>query len=82
MFFSRSLRSAAAMNSEGSTSLPCVVDHAHQHVEHAGVLALQARDRLLHQAEAVLHERRLDVLDPHLVVGLHAACRVSALVRR
>ncbi len=54
------------------------VDHAHQHVEHARVLALQARDRLLHQAEAVLHERRLDVLDPHLVVGHARGCRVSA----
>src|SRR5213080_3283984 len=39
-----------------------VVDHAHQHVEHARRLALKTRDRLLHQPEAVLHQRRLDVL--------------------
>jgi hypothetical protein len=33
---------------------------------------LQAGDRLLHQPEPVLHQGRPDVLDPDLVIGLHA----------
>ena len=53
------------------------VEHAHQHVEHALVLAEQARDRLLHQAESILHQGALDVLDPDLVVGLHARVGVG-----
>ncbi len=77
MFFSRSLRSAAAMNSDGSTSLPCGIDHADQHVPHLRVIALQARHRLLRQAEPVLHERGLDVLDPHLIVRLDAVLDVG-----
>ena len=72
--------------------LALLVDHAHQHVEHAAVLAHQARDRLLHQSEAVLHQRRADVAHPDLVRGLlarvlvlrvddrHAGCR--RLLRR
>jgi len=46
MFFNRSLRSAAAMNSEGSTSLPCVSTMRNEDIEHSGVVALQAGDRL------------------------------------
>ena len=57
------------------------VEHAHQHVEHALVLAEQARDRLLHQPEAVLHQRALDVLDPDLVVGLYAGIGVGLVDR-
>ena len=58
-----------------------LVQHAHQHVEHALVFAEQARDRLLHQAEAVLHQGALDVLDPDLVVGLHAGVGVGLVDR-
>ena len=61
----------------GQHFLALVIEHAHQHVEHVRILALQARHRLLHQAEAVLHERGLDVLDPDLVVGLHARVGVG-----
>ena len=61
----------------GQHFLALVIEHAHQHVEHVRVFALQARHRLLHQAEAVLHERRLDVLDPDHVVGLHARVGVG-----
>ena len=57
------------------------VEHANQHVEHALVLAEQARDRLLHEPEAVLHQRALDVLDPDLVVGLHARVGVGLVDR-
>ncbi len=53
------------------------VQHAHQDVEHALVLAEQACNRLLHQAKAVLHQRTLDVLDPDLVVGLHPGVGVG-----
>ena len=38
MFFRRSLRSAAAMNSAGQHLLALRVDHAHQHVEHARIV--------------------------------------------
>ena len=61
----------------GQHFLALVIEHAHQHVEHVRIFALQARHRLLHEAEAVLHERRLDVLDPDLVVGLHARVGVG-----
>ena len=57
------------------------VEHAHQHVEHSLVLAEQARDRLLHQPEAVLHQRALDVLDPDLVVGLYAGIGIGLVDR-
>ena len=56
----------------GQQLLALLVDHAHQHVEHAAVLAEQARDRLLHQAEAILHQRRLDAAHPDLVGRLLA----------
>ncbi len=61
----------------GQHFLALVIEHAHQHVEHVRVVALQAGHRLLHEAEAVLHERGLDVLDPDLVVGLHARVGVG-----
>ena len=61
----------------GQDFLALVVEHAHQHVEHVRVFALKARHRLLHQAEAVLHERGFDVFDPDLVVGLHARVGVG-----
>ena len=67
------------MNSEGSTSLPWVSIMRTSTSNMPGSVALQARDRLLHQAEAVLHQRRLDVLHPHLVVGHHAAVGVGAI---
>ncbi len=38
---------------------------------------MQAGDRLLHQPEAVLHQGGLDVLDPHLVISLHAGVVVG-----
>ena len=47
----------------------------------ASLAAGEARDRLLHQAEAVFRQRRLDVLDPDRVVGLHARVGVGAVRR-
>ena len=61
----------------GQHFLALVIEHAHQHVEHVRVVALQAGHRLLHEAEAVFHERGLDVLDPDLVVRLHARVGVG-----
>ncbi len=58
-----------------------LVEHAHQHVEHALVLAEQARDRLLYQPEPILHERALDVLHPDLVVSLHPRVGVGLVDR-
>src|SRR5690606_13324592 len=43
------------------------VEHAHEHVEHAAVFAEQTRNRLLHEAKTILHERGLDVPHPNLV---------------
>jgi predicted porin len=53
------------------------VHHADQHVEHFGVIAMQAGYRLLYQPEAVLHQGGLDVFDPDLVVRLHARVGVG-----
>ena len=46
-----------------------LIQHAHHDVEHPGVIALQTRHRLLHQLEAILDQRRLDVFHPDRVVS-------------
>jgi hypothetical protein len=57
------------------------VDHSDQDIEHSRVIALQAGHRLLHQPEAVLHQGRLDVFDPYLVVRLHTSVGVGFVGR-
>ena len=51
----------------GQQFFALLIDHAHQHVEHAFVFAEQAGDGLLHQSEAVFHQRRSHALHPQLV---------------
>ena len=76
----RRLRKAAGMNSAAATSSPWGVDHAQNGVVHDVLLAAQARDRQMREPEAVLHERRLDLLHPDLVEALHARALVGRLL--
>ncbi len=46
-----------------------LVEHAHHDIEHLGIIALQAGHRLLHELEAILDQRRLDVFHPDRVVS-------------
>ena len=78
-FFIRSLRSAAGMKTDGSTSWPCSSSMRTSTSNMPRSSPTQARDRLLHQAEAVLHQRRLDLLHPEAVLVLQAQHRPGVL---
>ena len=85
MFFIMLLRSAAGINSDGSTELPCssIMRTSRSYIWIA--VAAQTGDRQLGEAETIVHERRLQVLDPDgielalLGVFVRASSRNDAL---
>lgn len=76
MFFQQVIAFGRSHELRWEHFLALSIDHPHEHVIHVRVVALEAGDRLLHEPEAILHQRRFDVFDPDLVVRLNPAVRI------